>query len=1282
MLSLAPSAQAQSLPGVPVVDAVGCGRLAENGSVDDDCVSGAVIRFSWTAPSDTGGTAITGYDYQLKATTESAYGSVTNVGADVLSAEPSGLNTNTAYDFQVRAKNSNGDGEWATLRVSGRPAAPGGLAVDGTRTGGSEVTLTWSAPSAATAITAYVLEHRLETSSDHADWVSTVVEGDPAPTTGTVMGLEPSTEYEFRIRADTEHRRGWYSGDDPYPTATTSNVELTSISGEAAVTHPENWPGRVAAYSASSPADAAGVSWTLSGADASRFSIDSPGGVLRFNLPPPDYENPDDVGGVMVGDGVYAVTVQAEAGGASQSLDVQVTVSDEPEPGTLTLSSTRPGLGDTLTATLNDPDGMRGAVSYVWERSAGRGGWETLAGTAAAHVAGVADTGRFLRVTATYTDGPGATANSASAETKEVVTAARLSALSVSTNASTAKPSLGLKPLFDPAVLHYSIGCSAGGDTMTLTPTAAAAGVRLSIDGTQVASGESHTVSGARDGDEFRITVARADGAATDYFVRCTPEALLNISIERDPGATGVIEGLIMLGGCRSAAVIDPNGATRWYHSKPWTCGYFRAAWVPAANGYRYLYPTRPEEDGPPQWQILDENLEDLELVTTVAPLKTTDYHDALILDNGDYLLIAYEPNVRNLEKYTFSGLTNDGTPHTFTDREAVEDSVIQIRTPGPGGVSQFVWNSYDAIPFEDCGPRFPPRTAPGGGVDYAHINTVQMIDGEIVASFRGCNQVLRIDPDMAGADKVVWRVGLTNLSDEQWQAGGKGPAPLRFVGDAEGQFCGQHGSALLPGERLLLFDNGIDCMPDPWTGDQLVARTGAYSRAVEYALDHDNREAVFVRDHSSGGTDTRMAHFHGHVEALDNGDWLVGWGGWSAQFSSEGQPPDQSVTQVDPDTGQEKLRIKIGSGQPESVRALPLSPTALAEVSPPLTATVVAGDDTSNRHTGASDRPTVAVAFNRPVTDFTATTSVSIVGASVESIDPLVKAGAPAHAYKFILEPDGDDAITFTLLADQQCGSSAGVCTADGTVLTEVPSTAHAIASPTNAAPTITSDPAGPVISVAENTAASMTVATLTADDTDTQDMATLSTTLSGADAADFSLSEAGVLTFNAVPDHEEPTDADTDNGYEVTITATSGAGARKLDATLDLTVTVTDVAEPPGKPAAPTVTSASATSLAVAWTAPDNAGPNITGYNVQYRAGDSGPFTSWSHTGTALTTTITGLATARSYQVQVQAINAEGTGAWSNSGTGTPTATGGRTGGGRTGGGGGGGGGGRGPH
>ena len=64
----------------------------------------------------------------------------------------------------------------------------------------------------------------------------------------------------------------------------------------------------------------------------------------------------------------------------------------------------------------------------------------------------------------------------------------------------------------------------------------------------------------------------------------------------------------------------------------------------------------------------------------------------------------------------------------------------------------------------------------------------------------------------------------------------------------------------------------------------------------------------------------------------------------------------------------------------------------------------------------------------------------------------------------------------------------------------------------------------------------------------------------LSGEDSDDLSISADGVLSFNASPDFEGPTDADTDNEYEVTIHASDGS----LTDTIEVTINVVNVDEP----------------------------------------------------------------------------------------------------------------------
>ena len=183
---------------------------------------------------------------------------------------------------------------------------------------------------------------------------------------------------------------------------------------------------------------------------------------------------------------------------------------------------------------------------------------------------------------------------------------------------------------------------------------------------------------------------------------------------------------------------------------------------------------------------------------------------------------------------------------------------------------------------------------------------------------------------------------------------------------------------------------------------------------------------------------------------------------------------------------------------------------------------------------------------------------------------------------------------------------------------------------------------------SVAENTAAGQNVgAALTATDLDGH---TLTYTLEGADAASFDItSTSGQIRTKAGVTYNH----EAKSTYTVMVKADDSNGGTD---TVTVTITVTDVTEPPGVPAVPSVsaTSGSTTSLDVTWTAPTNTGPAITSYDLQYREGTSGSFTAGPQDETGTSAAIASLMASTSHQVQVRATNAEGDGGWSGSGTG----------------------------
>ena len=136
---------------------------------------------------------------------------------------------------------------------------------------------------------------------------------------------------------------------------------------------------------------------------------------------------------------------------------------------------------------------------------------------------------------------------------------------------------------------------------------------------------------------------------------------------------------------------------------------------------------------------------------------------------------------------------------------------------------------------------------------------------------------------------------------------------------------------------------------------------------------------------------------------------------------------------------------------------------------------------------------------------------------------------------------PDGDD---------HGDGQERGPVDADGGQ--------HAPA-PANNAPEFPATEDG-MRSVAENTAAGENIgAAVMATDADAGD--TLEYTLGGADMASFDIDpDTGQIMVGADSlDFEMPADADTDNAYEVTVTASDGNTA--ADATIAVTITVTDV-------------------------------------------------------------------------------------------------------------------------
>ena len=145
------------------------------------------------------------------------------------------------------------------------------------------------------------------------------------------------------------------------------------------------------------------LAYTLGGTDAASFDIDPATGQLKTEATL-DFETKAS----------YSVTVTATDGDdASDIVEVTVTVTNAKEDGIVTLSSDMLIVGEAVTATVADPDGVTaGTEMWQWARADDAGftmnAEEITGATMASYTPMEAEDGKYLRASVNYDDGYGA----------------------------------------------------------------------------------------------------------------------------------------------------------------------------------------------------------------------------------------------------------------------------------------------------------------------------------------------------------------------------------------------------------------------------------------------------------------------------------------------------------------------------------------------------------------------------------------------------------------------------------------------------------------------------------------------------------------------------------------------------------------------------------------------------------------------------------------------------------------------------------------------------------
>ena len=157
------------------------------------------IDLAWTAPADTGTSAITGYRIEVSEDGSAWSDLVEDTESTATTHKHSGLQAGDTRYYRVSAINSSGAGDpsdVASATTDSPPGKPTDLAA--TVDGPTQISLLWRAPAdtGSSAIAAY----QIEESGDGSTWnvITTVVAPD---TTYTQTGLTPNTTYHYRVSA-------------------------------------------------------------------------------------------------------------------------------------------------------------------------------------------------------------------------------------------------------------------------------------------------------------------------------------------------------------------------------------------------------------------------------------------------------------------------------------------------------------------------------------------------------------------------------------------------------------------------------------------------------------------------------------------------------------------------------------------------------------------------------------------------------------------------------------------------------------------------------------------------------------------------------------------------------------------------------------------------------------------------------------------------------------------------------------------------------------------------
>ena len=232
-------------------------------------------------------------------------------------------------------------------------------------------------------------------------------------------------------------------------------------------------------------------------------------------------------------------------------------------------------------------------------------------------------------------------------------------------------------------------------------------------------------------------------------------------------------------------------------------------------------------------WILANQVMKEIDTLRCEGTV-VADYHDIQILENGNYILQAYDSIFVDM-----STIVDGGQSVTWIKGILV----IQMFDINDELISE--WNAWDHLDIS----QYTNLNLESNAIAWMHGNSIEW-DGnnQILVSNRASNEILKIDL-LSG--EVLWHIG--------------GPLnQFTFINDPKQGFRMQHDVRRLENGNISLFDNGITHNPP-------------ISRALEYQINEEEKTAELVWEYIH--PDSIVGFSMGSVQRLPNNNTLINWG-------------------------------------------------------------------------------------------------------------------------------------------------------------------------------------------------------------------------------------------------------------------------------------------------------------------------------------------------------------------------------------------------------------------